>query len=87
MSLVLTNNLDLRGGTGALEILENAAILNRSTLIDLSGVVPVSGAKASWNMSEDLTVRGGSPVERGGRWIGLEPWRRRARRHRNSRQF
>ncbi len=57
MSLVLTTDLELRGGTDALEIVDNAAILNRSTVVDLSGVVTVAGTTASWNMSEDLTLR------------------------------
>ncbi len=63
ISLVLTTDLNIRGATDALEVVDNAAILNRSTLVDLSGVVNVTGATASWNMSEDLTLRSDALLE------------------------
>lgn len=63
LSVVLDGDVDLFGATDALQIVDNVALLNSSTTINVDGSIPVRGTLARWSMSDELTVGGGAQLD------------------------
>lgn len=60
INMVLDGNIDILADENALQVIDNAALLNLSSLIDVDGEVSVRGTQAHWSMQSNMVVRGGA---------------------------